>query len=125
MNNQVWIVDDNTVVGTSITALLHTEGIEAVCFASAASVLTQLQKGVVPAVLVTDLDMPDGDGNFLIREISMTPGWSFPVIVLTLCPELLDKESTTRVTQVLTKNIDPLVLVGHIRRALGQHVILQ
>ena len=77
----VFIVDDDESVRDSLAALLSTQGLNAIAFASAEAFLLGYQP-IAPACAVVDLRMPGMDGLTLLEHLR-AKGISLPVLVVT------------------------------------------
>lgn len=121
MPGTVWVADDNEAVASAVAVLLESEGIPAHAVLDAPAARAELEKGRLPLAIILDLGMA-GDGNGLLSCIARHPDWRFPVLLLSGAPEKLAPEHRGRVNDVLEKPVDPLELVRHVRRALGEMV---
>ncbi|MFC3675411.1 response regulator FixJ [Ferrovibrio xuzhouensis] len=77
----VFIVDDDESVRESLTALLETQGLNALAFASAEAFLLGYQP-IAPACAVVDIRMPGMDGLALLEHLR-SRGIALPVLVMT------------------------------------------
>ena len=81
---KVLVVDDTTDMREYIAFVLEQEGAEVVAVTSAAEALTALAQ-FQPAVLVSDIGMPEMDGYMLLRQVRRLPseqGGQIPAIAL-------------------------------------------
>jgi len=81
---KVLVVDDTTDMREYIAFVLEQEGAEVVAVTSAAEALTALTQ-FQPAVLVSDIGMPEMDGYMLLRQVRRLPseqGGQIPAIAL-------------------------------------------
>jgi CheY-like chemotaxis protein len=65
---RVLVVDDEAGVGTLITALLESHGIEVKAVTSSAAALKEIEQ-FQPDILLSDIRLPGSDGYDLIRQI--------------------------------------------------------
>ncbi len=82
---KVLVVDDTTDMREYVAFLLKQEGAEVVAVGSAAEALATLAQ-FQPAVLVSDIGMPDMDGYMLLQQVRELPseqGGEIPAIALT------------------------------------------
>jgi len=82
---KVLLVDDTTDMREYVAFVLEQEGAEVVAVTSAAEALTALAQ-FQPAVLVSDIGMPEMDGYMLLRQVRRLPseqGGQIPAIALT------------------------------------------
>lgn len=77
----VFVVDDDESVRESLSALLETQGLNAIAFASAEAFLLGYQP-MAPACAVIDLRMPGMDGLSLLEHLRAR-GITLPVLVVT------------------------------------------
>ncbi len=114
----VWVVDDRLMVAESLTMMLGVDGIPCEAIEFSQKVLDRLEAGEMPRVLVLDLHMPDPSGADVIRRIKEHKDWTFPIIVLSGYSDELPEELKPRVHKVLTKAIDPGILLETVKRLL-------
>lgn len=76
--------------------------------------MTWLHKGLSPDIIITDNEMPEMDGNDLIRQLRCTGLWSdIPVIVLSQTNSGTDAAGYFKslgVSECFTKPFNPLAL---------------
>ncbi len=63
------LVDDDRAVLASLAAYAEIAGYEGVCAADGLQALGMLRGGLRPAVIVTDVEMPNLDGLALVRNV--------------------------------------------------------
>ena len=88
-SNQLLLVEDDPHVASSLVHGLREEGfaaISATCLAEADRRLAQ----ETPALVILDLNLPDGDGRTWLRQVRQN-GYRMPVIILTARATLLDR----------------------------------
>jgi PAS domain S-box-containing protein len=115
---KVLVVDDTTDMREYIAFALEEEGADVVAVSSATEALTALAQ-FQPAVLVSDIGMPDMDGYMLMRQVRQLPseqGGQVPAIALTAyVGELNQKQAIAAGFQRhLSKPIEPTTLIAAI-----------
>lgn len=78
----VCIVDDDAAILDSLRLTLERHKLTAHCFTSASEFIGSIDRGLMPACLVTDVRMPGMSGLDLHRIIQQR-GSTFPVIIIT------------------------------------------
>jgi signal transduction histidine kinase len=112
---RILVVDDDTDFLESVQVALESRGAEVSCAGSAEEALKHLSLRV-PAVLVSDLGMPEEDGYSLIRQVRTRPpaqGGDVPAVALTAYVADHDRERSLAAgfQMHLGKPVDPVVLV--------------
>ncbi len=80
----VLLVDDSKTILMSISAVLTKSGYTVETASDGTEGLAKVSAGVKPAVVLTDLNMPNMDGITFIRELRKLPGIRFtPILMLT------------------------------------------
>src|SRR5262245_21465093 len=69
MNARLALVDDDPAFAEYIQVLLRTKGYDVEVHHSGAGLLTSLEKGAVPHVILLDVEMPDLNGIETLRAI--------------------------------------------------------
>jgi PAS domain S-box-containing protein len=115
---KVLVVDDTTDMREYVAFLLKQEGAEVVAVGSAAEALATLAQ-FQPAVLVSDIGMPDMDGYMLLQQVRELPseqGGEIPAIALTAyVGELNQKQAIAAGFQRhLSKPIESAALIAAI-----------
>ena len=88
---RILIVDDSPVTLRAMSLLLRRAGYDVITAATAREGLEQA-RGVHPAVIVLDVELPDGDGYTVCRELKADPATAaIPVILCTARGEALDE----------------------------------
>lgn len=87
--NGLWVVEDDLHVAASLMRGLSEEGF-AVKVARSLAEVNQRLKRETPALVILDLNLPDGDGRSWLRRIRQE-GYRMPVIILTARTTLLDR----------------------------------
>ncbi len=80
--HSVFIIDDDPAVRDSLLMLLRGEGIRARGFASGVDFFRNLPEDAT-ACVITDVRMPDMDGDEVVTRLAQTRGPAWPVIVIT------------------------------------------
>jgi len=81
-HHRVMVVDDSPLACAFVQDGLVSLGYEVVCFQDPYEALEQVHK-VLPAIVLSDLDMPGLDGVELCRRLKEGPTRAMPVIILT------------------------------------------
>lgn len=80
--HSVFIIDDDAAVRDSLLILLRGEGIRARGFASGVDFFKTLPEDAT-ACVITDMRMPDMEGDEVVRRLAQLRGAAWPVIVIT------------------------------------------
>ena len=80
--HSVFIIDDDAAVRDSLLILLRGEGIRARGFASGVDFFKNLPEDAT-ACVITDMRMPDMEGDEVVRRLAQLRGAAWPVIVIT------------------------------------------
>lgn len=118
---KVLVVDDSMAMRRLVCTTLRCDGLECVEAADGAEALARLADGNVHLVL-TDQWMDGMGGLELTKAIKAASDYrQIPVVVLTtdLSPNRCDALRDAGALGVLSKTIDPELLVRTVRRALG------
>lgn len=84
MLQTVLVVDDSKTIREMVIFTLTGAGYQVLEAVDGKEAVSQLSNGSKPAVIVTDLNMPEMDGLTLIREIRKMPALKFtPIFMLT------------------------------------------
>ncbi|MDQ7039314.1 MAG: response regulator [Rhodothermus sp.] len=121
MGRTIFIVDDSTVMRSSLKANLEMQGFQVAMAADGEEALAQLKNGLKPDLILTDINMPKMDGLTLIREVRKLPGFRFvPILVLTTESQQAKREEARRLgaTGWLVKPVSGVDLVNTIRKVL-------
>ncbi|MGE6783440.1 ATP-binding response regulator [Ensifer adhaerens] len=125
----ILLAEDDPINALIIRTLLQRSGhaVQLVGdFAAVAEVLRASPGGASPALLVTDLNMPGGDGLSMMRQIRADEAIRslprLPVIVLTsdIRENMRDRLLAAGADLVLAKPVEPQVLTSEIARLLGK-----
>jgi DNA-binding response OmpR family regulator len=113
----VLVVEDETSIASFVAAYLRNAGYTVTTAASAQAALVQLA-GEVPALIILDLNLPDGDGVELCRRIRKTS--DVPILMLTARDEDIDKIIGLEVgaDDYMTKPFNPRELVARVKSIL-------
>ena len=117
---RILVVEDDPRIGEQVTKLLADEGFEPLLARSIAEA-RRAMKGADFVLLVLDVNLPDGIGFDLCREVRAEDG-RLPVIFLTA---RLDEDSAVKglslgATDYVRKPFAPRELVARLRRALKE-----
>lgn len=84
MSQTVLVVDDSKTMRDMVTFTLTSAGFQVVQAGDGKEAVAKLSNGSKPALVVTDLNMPEMDGITLIAEIRKMPALKFtPILMLT------------------------------------------
>jgi len=113
----VLVVEDETSIASFVAAYLRNAGYTVTTAASAQAALLQLANEV-PALVILDLNLPDGDGVELCRRIRKTS--DVPILMLTARDEDIDKIIGLEVgaDDYMTKPFNPRELVARVKSIL-------
>ena len=113
----VLVIEDETSIASFVAAYLRNAGYVVTTAASAQAALLQLA-GEVPALVILDLNLPDGDGVELCRRIRKTS--DVPILMLTARDEDIDKIIGLEVgaDDYMTKPFNPRELVARVKSIL-------
>ena len=113
----ILVVEDETSIASFVAAYLRNAGYTVKAAATAQAALLQLT-GESPALIVLDLNLPDGDGVELCRRIRKTS--DVPILMLTARDEDIDKIIGLEVgaDDYMTKPFNPRELVARVKSIL-------
>lgn len=84
MGKTVLVVDDSSTMRQMVAYTLTSAGYEVVEAGNGKEAVSKLNGGTKPALVVTDLNMPEMDGITLITEIRKMAAFKFtPILMLT------------------------------------------
>ena len=113
----ILVVEDETSIASFVAAYLRNAGYAVKTAASAQTALITLA-GETPALVILDLNLPDGDGVELCRRIRKTS--DVPILMLTARDEDIDKIIGLEVgaDDYMTKPFNPRELVARVKSIL-------
>jgi two-component system, OmpR family, alkaline phosphatase synthesis response regulator PhoP len=113
----ILVVEDETSIASFVAAYLRNAGYAVTAAASAQAALIQLANEA-PALVILDLNLPDGDGVELCRRIRKTS--DVPILMLTARDEDIDKIIGLEVgaDDYMTKPFNPRELVARVKSIL-------
>ena len=113
----ILVVEDETSIATFVAAYLRNAGYAVKTASSAQAALTELASDS-PALVVLDLNLPDGDGVELCRRIRKTS--DVPILMLTARDDDIDKIIGLEVgaDDYMTKPFNPRELVARVKSVL-------
>ena len=113
----VLVVEDETSIASFVAASLRNAGYVVSTAATAQAALVQLA-AEAPALVILDLNLPDGDGVELCRRIRKTS--DVPILMLTARDEDIDKIIGLEVgaDDYMTKPFNPRELVARVKSIL-------
>jgi DNA-binding response OmpR family regulator len=111
------VVEDETSIASFVAAYLRNAGYGVKTAATAQAALIQLASDA-PALVILDLNLPDGDGVELCRRIRKTS--DIPILMLTARDEDIDKIIGLEVgaDDYMTKPFNPRELVARVKSIL-------
>ena len=116
-SHNILVVEDETSIASFVAAYLKNAGYEVRTAATAHEALSAVVSKV-PALIVLDLNLPDGDGVELCRRIRK--GSDVPILMLTARDEDVDKIIGLEVgaDDYMTKPFNPRELVARVKSVL-------
>ncbi|MEM0910743.1 MAG: nitrogen regulation protein NR(I) [Pseudomonadota bacterium] len=87
MSEPVWIVDDDSSIRWVLEKALKTANLSCLSFSNPEDLLLQIQSGISPQVIISDVRMPQMDGMTLLEEVHHHNP-SLPVIIMTAHSDL-------------------------------------
>jgi len=113
----ILVVEDETSIATFVAAYLRNAGYTVKTASSAQTALIELA-GESPALIVLDLNLPDGDGVELCRRIRKTS--DVPILMLTARDDDIDKIIGLEVgaDDYMTKPFNPQELMARVDRLM-------
>ncbi len=117
----VLVVDDDPYIREMVAMVLEEGlGVRTVLAADGREALRLLADGNPPALVVTDVQMPNVDGAELVRQLRASPtARDVPVVVVAASPAWRDKAMRAGADDYLDKPFDVEALWGKIRKHLG------
>jgi DNA-binding response OmpR family regulator len=115
--HNILVVEDETSIASFVAAYLKNAGYVVRTAATAQAALTEIA-GEAPALIVLDLNLPDGDGVELCRHIRKSS--DVPILMLTARDEDVDKIIGLEVgaDDYMTKPFNPRELVARVKSIL-------
>jgi DNA-binding response OmpR family regulator len=113
----ILVVEDETSIASFVAAYLRNAGYLVRTASSAKAALVELA-GELPALIILDLNLPDGDGVELCRRIRKSS--DVPILMLTARDEDIDKIIGLEVgaDDYMTKPFNPRELVARVKSVL-------
>ncbi len=113
----ILVIEDETSIASFVSAYLRNAGYAVKAAPTAQTALVELA-GESPALVVLDLNLPDGDGVELCRRIRKTS--DVPILMLTARDEDIDKIIGLEVgaDDYMTKPFNPRELVARVKSIL-------
>ncbi|MEO6238735.1 MAG: response regulator [Vicinamibacterales bacterium] len=110
----ILIADDDAATLHGLTEFLTDAGYRVVPARDGQQALDFLLAGAAPILLIVDIAMPHLAGGELLRYVQSDPVLRFvPVLVVTGAPE---RAGRAVADAILTKPVDLLALLAHVRR---------
>jgi DNA-binding response OmpR family regulator len=113
----ILVVEDETSIASFVAAYLRSAGYEVKTASTAQAAVVELA-GNTPALVILDLNLPDGDGVELCRRIRKSS--DVPILMLTARDEDIDKIIGLEVgaDDYMTKPFNPRELVARVKSVL-------
>ncbi|CCG07182.1 Response regulator receiver domain protein (CheY) [Pararhodospirillum photometricum DSM 122] len=121
MTSTILLIDDSATVLMSMETILHRAGFVIAKASSGEDALAQLQKGLKPGLVITDVHMPGMNGIDVIRKVRALPGYQFvPILVVTTESQQVKREEAraAKATGWLVKPVQPDDLLKVVRQIL-------
>jgi two-component system chemotaxis response regulator CheY len=121
MPSTIFIVDDSATILMSMEAILHKAGFTVAKAASGEDAVTQLNGGLKPQLIITDIHMPGMNGIDLIRKVRTMSGLQFlPILVVTTESQQAkrDEARAAKATGWLVKPVQPDDLLKVVKQIL-------
>ena len=114
----ILLADDDSATLDGLTEFLVEFGYRVVPARNGQEAMNLLVEGMVPALLIVDLAMPQLGGDELLKYVQSDPELRFvPVLVVTGSPDRLGR---TVADAVMEKPINLIELLAHVRRLTSQ-----
>ncbi len=119
----ILVVDDERAIADTVVYALRTEGFAPEWCATVAAARTRLAQPALPALVVLDVSLPDGNGFDLCREIRRHHP-QLPVIFLTARSEVIDRVVGLEIggDDYLAKPFSPRELTARVKAVLRRPV---
>lgn len=112
------VVDDDRDVRETLAEVLEGPGVSVEAYENGRDVLTRLERGPVPDLMLLDLMMPYVDGFGVLSQMRQMPSLAkVPVIVVSASLEA-EQSLAAGATSVLSKPFELDQLMGEVARAL-------
>jgi len=121
MGKTVLVVDDSSTMRQMVTYTLTTAGYQVVEAENGKEAVNKLNAGTKPALVVTDLNMPEMDGITLIQEIRKMAAFKFTPILMLTTESTDDKKKAgqaTDATDWIVKPFNPEQMLKVIQKVL-------
>jgi CheY-like chemotaxis protein len=114
----ILLADDDLSALDGLREFLAQFGYDVLAVGDGQEAMNLLVAGTVPSLLIVDLAMPHLAGSELLKYVQSDPELrQVPVLVVTGSPELLGHAVADA---ILTKPIDLIALLGHVRRLIAR-----
>ena len=123
VNESVLVVEDDAALREALVDTLHAAGLSALCAADAAAALELVQTEEI-ALVISDVQMPGGDGYELLSSIKrLRP--DLPVVLMTAFGTVAQAVAAMRegATDYIVKPFDAQALIEMARRQLALRVV--
>lgn len=126
MSGEVLIVDDSLTVRMDLAEAFEEAGLPTSPCATLTEAREALARGSV-ALVILDVQLPDGDGVDLLREIRAAPATAaLPVLMLSAEPEVRERARGLQMgaSDFVGKPYDAALVVARVQEILGQRAAL-
>jgi two-component system chemotaxis response regulator CheY len=120
----ILILDDSPTMVMSLSRVLKSAGYEVETAADGILGMAMIAGGSKPAVIITDLNMPNMDGVGFIKEARKNPTTRFTPIIVLSTESSSDKKDEARAAGAsgwLTKPAEPERLLSALKQILPAH----
>jgi putative two-component system response regulator len=120
---KILVADDDRVISLMVCGILRKQGHDAVAAFDAMQALMVAMKPPQPQLIILDLNMPGGTGIGALTKLkSSNKTAAIPVIVQTgtTDPKLRTEALALGAAEVLTKPVNPEVLLAAVAKATAQ-----
>ncbi|HVK91931.1 MAG TPA: response regulator, partial [Mycoplana sp.] len=121
-SERILLAEDDPVNAMLVRSILAGAGFAVSVVEDFPALLRALDDGAAPpAVVITDLRMPGGDGPAIVRRLAGGEGPGLPVIVLTAeaGPDLRAELVASGAAAIIVKPAGPQLLLGEVSRLLA------
>jgi two-component system chemotaxis response regulator CheY len=121
MSKIILLVDDSLTMMMGLKAYLEGGGFVVETAGDGVKAIAKLNSGIVPDLIITDINMPNMDGLELIKKIKALPGFRFkPIIVLSTesQAEKRDEAKKLGATGWMVKPVDAASLIKVVKQVL-------
>jgi len=117
----IFLIDDSATILMSMETILGKAGYAIAKASSGEDAVAQLEKGLKPGLIITDIHMPGMNGIDLIRKVRGMAGLQFiPILVVTTESQQSKREEAraAKATGWLVKPVQPEDLLKVVKQIL-------